>query len=129
MPELLPEYEPSVGTIIDALHSLWGHESSDPAKVARVILRLPASGRLPAHLLGSDAVKYDAEAEAVRAAAAERWREISVSTDFYMPRALPDLQFFTNPGLVFYCKLQWPPCAYRICSSCSSASAGAASDV
>lgn len=94
MPELLPEYEPSVGAIVNALHSLWGHESSDPAKVARVILRLAASDRLPAHLLlGSDAVKYTAEAEAVRATEAERWREISVSTDFDVPRALPDLQF------------------------------------
>jgi len=62
MPELLPEYEPSVGTITDALHSLWGHENSDPAKVTRVILRLAASGRVPAHLLlGSDAVRYAAE--------------------------------------------------------------------
>ena len=61
---------------------------------AQAILRLAASDRLPAHLLlGSDAVKYAAEAEAARAAEAERWREISVSTDFRGPRALPDLQF------------------------------------
>jgi NAD(P)-dependent dehydrogenase (short-subunit alcohol dehydrogenase family) len=94
MPELLPEYEPSVGAIVNALHSLWGHENSDPAKVARVILRVAASDRLPAHLpLGSDAVKYAAEAEAVRTAEADRWREISLSTDFEISRALPDLQF------------------------------------
>ena len=94
MPELLPEYEPSVGTIVNALHAHWGHENSDPAKVAQVILRLAASDRLPAHLLlGSDAVRYAAEAEAARAAEAERWREISVSTDFGEPRALPDLRF------------------------------------
>jgi NAD(P)-dependent dehydrogenase (short-subunit alcohol dehydrogenase family) len=93
-PQLLPDYEPSVGAVVKALHSLWGQENSDPAKVAQVILRLAASDRLPAHLLlGSDAVKYAGEAEAARAANAERWREVSVSTDFNAPRSLAALQF------------------------------------
>jgi NAD(P)-dependent dehydrogenase (short-subunit alcohol dehydrogenase family) len=82
MPELLPDYEPSVGAIVKALKPLWGQENSDPAKVAQVILRLAASDHLPAHLLlGSDAIKYAGEAEAARAADADRWREVSVSTD------------------------------------------------
>src|SRR5271155_1786599 len=81
-PDLLPDYEPSVGAVVKALHSLWGQENSDPAKVAQVILRLADCERLPAHLLlGSDAVKYAGEAEAARAADAARWREVSVSTD------------------------------------------------
>jgi NAD(P)-dependent dehydrogenase (short-subunit alcohol dehydrogenase family) len=93
-PELLPDYEPSVGAIVKALHSLWGKENSDPARVAEVILRLATSDRLPAHLLiGSDAVRYAGEAEAARAADAERWREMSVSTDFNASGALPALQF------------------------------------
>jgi hypothetical protein len=50
MPELLPDYEPSVGAVVRALRPLWGYENSDPAKVAQVILRLAASERLPAHL-------------------------------------------------------------------------------
>ena len=29
VPELLPDYEPSVGAIVKALHSLWGKENSD----------------------------------------------------------------------------------------------------
>jgi NAD(P)-dependent dehydrogenase (short-subunit alcohol dehydrogenase family) len=82
MPELLPDYQPSVGAVVKALRPLWGHENSDPAKVAEVILRLAASNHLPAHLLlGSDAIKYAGEAEAARAADAGRWREVSVSTD------------------------------------------------
>jgi NAD(P)-dependent dehydrogenase (short-subunit alcohol dehydrogenase family) len=82
MPELLPDYEPSVGAIVKALKPLWGHENSDPAKVAQVILRLAASDHLPAHLLlGSDAIKYAGEAEAARAADADRWRDVSVSTN------------------------------------------------
>jgi hypothetical protein len=72
--------------------SLWGQENSEPAKVAQVILRLAVSDRLPAHLLlGSDAVRYAGEAEATRSADADRWREISVSTDAGAPGALPAL--------------------------------------
>ena len=94
LPDLLPDYEPSVGATVRALHGVWGNENSDPAKVAQVILRLAASDRLPAHLLiGSDAVRYAGEAEAARAADAERWREISVSTDFNASGTLPALQF------------------------------------
>src|SRR5271169_1867519 len=93
-PDLLPDYEPSVGAVIEALRSYWGNETSDPVKVAQLILRLASSDRLPAHLLlGSDAVKYAGEAEATRAADAERWREVSVSTDVNAPGSLPDLRF------------------------------------
>jgi NAD(P)-dependent dehydrogenase (short-subunit alcohol dehydrogenase family) len=94
VPELLPDYEPSVGAIIKALASLWGKENSDPAKVAQVILRLAASDRLPAHLLlGSDAVQYAGQAEAARAHDEEQWREVSVSTDFDASTSLPNLRF------------------------------------
>jgi NAD(P)-dependent dehydrogenase (short-subunit alcohol dehydrogenase family) len=94
IPELLPDYEPSVGALTKALKSHWGQENSDPAKVAEVILRLAASDRLPAHLLlGSDAVRYAGQAEETRAADAERWREISVSTDVDRPGNLPALRF------------------------------------
>ena len=94
VPELLADYEPSVGAIVKALHSLWGQENSDPRKVAQIILRLADSDHLPAHLLlGSDAVKYAAQAEAARTADAERWREISVSADFDGPKTLAGLKF------------------------------------
>src|SRR5467141_454458 len=94
IPELLPDYEPSVGSVVKALESYWGHETSDPVKVAQVILRLAAADRLPAHLLlGSDAAKNAGDAEATRAADAERWRDISVSTDFDARGALPDVRF------------------------------------
>jgi NAD(P)-dependent dehydrogenase (short-subunit alcohol dehydrogenase family) len=93
-PDLLPDYEPSVGAVVNALKSYWGHETSDPVKVAQVVLRLAASDRLPAHLLlGSDAVQHAGQAEATRAADAERWREVSVSTDVSATVALPALRF------------------------------------
>jgi len=94
MPDLLPDYEPSVGAVVKALESLWGHENSDPAKVAQVIVRLAACDHLPAHLLlGSDAVRYAGEAEAARAADAEKWRAISISTDVNASNAMPALKF------------------------------------
>jgi NAD(P)-dependent dehydrogenase (short-subunit alcohol dehydrogenase family) len=91
-PDLLPEYEPSVGAVAKALQPFWGQENGDPAKVAQVILRLAASDRLPAHLLlGSDAVQFAGQAEAARAAEAERWRALSVSTDVNAPGSVPPL--------------------------------------
>ncbi len=93
-PDLLPDYEPSVGAVVNALKSYWGQETSDPVKVAQLVLRLAASDSLPAHLLlGSDAVQYSGQAEATRAADADRWREISISTDVNARGALPDLRF------------------------------------
>jgi NAD(P)-dependent dehydrogenase (short-subunit alcohol dehydrogenase family) len=94
MPELLPEYEPSVGEFAKATKSYWGQEASDPTKVAQVILRLASSEILPAHLLiGSDAVQFAAQAEASRAADAALWREVSVSTDVNAAVSLPELRF------------------------------------
>ena len=92
LPELLPDYEPSVGAVVTTLKSHWGQENGDPAKVAQVILRLAGSDRLPPHLLlGSDAIHYAGQAEAARAADTERWREISVSIDVNTTVSLPDL--------------------------------------
>jgi len=92
LPELLPDYEPSVGAVVTTLKSHWGQENGDPAKVAQVILRLAGSDRLPPHLLlGSDAIHYAGQAEAARAADTERWREISVSIDINATVSLPDL--------------------------------------
>jgi NAD(P)-dependent dehydrogenase (short-subunit alcohol dehydrogenase family) len=93
-PVLLPEYEPSVGAVVRALASYWGNEISDPAKVAQLILRLADSNQLPAHLLiGSDAAEFAGQAEATRSAEAERWREVSVSTDFNASEPLPAVKF------------------------------------
>ena len=93
-PELLPDYEPSVGAVAKALKSYWGKEVSDPVKVAQVVLRLAASDSLPAHLLiGSDAVRFAAEAEKTRAAEATQWQEMSLSTDVDSSTALPEVRF------------------------------------
>src|SRR6202162_235651 len=93
-PDLLPDYEPSVGSVVKALASYWGHASTDPVKVAQVVLRLAASDSLPAHLLiGSDAVRFAGEAEKTREAEDTQWRQMSLSTDADSSTALPDMQF------------------------------------
>src|SRR5271163_1363420 len=93
-PELLPDYEPSVGAVAKALKSYWGKEVSDPVKVAQVVLRLAASDSLPAHLLiGSDAVRFAGEAEKTREAEAAQWRQMSLSTDVNSSTVLPDMRF------------------------------------
>jgi NAD(P)-dependent dehydrogenase (short-subunit alcohol dehydrogenase family) len=82
MPTLLPEYEPSVGALVNMLERYWGHETSDPAKVAQVILRLDTEEQLPAHLLlGSDTVQYARFVEDNRESDAKAWRDVSLSTD------------------------------------------------
>lgn len=86
----LPDYEPSVGALLDMLTPYIGHETGDPAKVAQLVVRLAAHDAPPLHLLaGSDAVHYAGEADAARAVEGERWRAISVSTDFACEGALP----------------------------------------
>jgi NAD(P)-dependent dehydrogenase (short-subunit alcohol dehydrogenase family) len=98
-PVILPDYETSVGALVKMLEPHWGLESGDPAKVARVILRLAEEDALPAHLLlGSDAVRFAAQAEAARAADAARWRQISLSTDVDSAGPLPELDFGSSPS-------------------------------
>jgi NAD(P)-dependent dehydrogenase (short-subunit alcohol dehydrogenase family) len=94
IPELLPDYEASVGTFIKMLQGHWGHEMSAPEKVAQVILQLASKEQLPAHLLlGSDAVQYARLAEEKRESDAKAWHDISVSTDAENAKELPDLKF------------------------------------
>jgi NAD(P)-dependent dehydrogenase (short-subunit alcohol dehydrogenase family) len=91
LPEVLEDYAPSVGAIITLLGQFAGNETSDPAKVAQIVLKLAYHEQPPEHLLlGSDALHYFSEADKARNASAAAWREVSVSTDFAAPAALPE---------------------------------------
>jgi NAD(P)-dependent dehydrogenase (short-subunit alcohol dehydrogenase family) len=91
MPELLTDYEPSVGVLQNLFKQIAGNEASDPGRVAQVILRLAAHENPPAHLLlGSDALQYFGQVDAARAAAAEQWREVSLSTDVTAGGPIPN---------------------------------------
>src|ERR1700726_1250881 len=74
MPDLLPEYEASVGSMRKITRSLEGRAEGDPRKIADVILQLANSEEVPVRLiLGVDAEKRVQQAEAARASEAAKW--------------------------------------------------------
>jgi len=82
-PDLLPEYEATVGSFLKMLRGLEGRWESDPRKIADVILQLANSDEVPVRLiLGVDAEKRVRQAEAALAAEADKWRHLTVSTVF-----------------------------------------------
>ena len=82
-PDLLPDYEASVGSRLKMLRSLEGRAEGDPRKIADVIVQLANSDDVPMRLiLGVDAEQRVREAEAARASVAEKWRHLTVSTIF-----------------------------------------------
>src|ERR1700719_1229891 len=82
-PDLLPEYEATVGSFLKILRSLEERAEGDPRKIAGVILQLANSDEVPVRLiLGVDAEKRVQHAEAARAAEADKWRHLTVSTVF-----------------------------------------------
>lgn len=89
---ILEDYEQSVGVAMDRFADHWGNENGDPARVAAVIMKIAEADVLPPHiLLGSDALQMAREAEAARAADAERWSDISLSTDIDAKGPIPPL--------------------------------------
>jgi NAD(P)-dependent dehydrogenase (short-subunit alcohol dehydrogenase family) len=82
-PELLPDYEASVGSMLKLLRNLQGRSEGDPRKISDVIVELANSDEVPVRLiLGVDAEKRVQQAEASRASEAEKWRHLTVSTVF-----------------------------------------------
>src|ERR1700723_1708554 len=83
MPDLLPDYEASVGSMLKLLRSLEGRSEGDPRKTADVIVQLAKSDEVPVRLiLGVDAEERVHRAEAARTREAEKWRHLTVSTVF-----------------------------------------------
>ncbi|WGS50161.1 SDR family NAD(P)-dependent oxidoreductase [Paraburkholderia sp. D15] len=91
-PELLPDYEASVGMVTGMLKEYRGREASDIAKVAQVVLKLAYHDALPPHLLlGSDAVYFCGAGDKARTENAEAWRAVSLSTDYAATGPVPAL--------------------------------------
>jgi NAD(P)-dependent dehydrogenase (short-subunit alcohol dehydrogenase family) len=91
-PELLPEYEASVGPILKLLQAIEGRQEGDPRKIADLIVRLANSEDVPVRLiLGVDAEKRVQRAEAARASEAEKWRHLTLSTVFENAETIPEL--------------------------------------
>jgi NAD(P)-dependent dehydrogenase (short-subunit alcohol dehydrogenase family) len=82
-PELLTEYEASVGAFTKILRGLEGRAEGDPRKIAGVIVQLANSDDVPTRLiLGVDAEQRVQKAEAARASEAEKFRHLTHSTVF-----------------------------------------------
>jgi NAD(P)-dependent dehydrogenase (short-subunit alcohol dehydrogenase family) len=91
-PDLLPDYEVSVGSLLKLLRSVEGQAEGDPRKIADVIVQLANSDEVPLRLiLGVDAEKWVQRAEAARASEAEKWRHFTVSTAFDDAELIPEL--------------------------------------
>ena len=91
-PEMMPDYQASVGALMKVLDGNRGRSEGDPKRIADVIVRLANSDAVPVRLiLGRDAESYVQQVEAARAAEAMNYRELTLSTIF--PDALenPDL--------------------------------------
>lgn len=83
LPELLPEYEPSVGPIYQMMAAEYGSSASDPKRIAGVVVKLSNTQDIPKRLiLGKDAETYVAQGEAARAKEAAKHRDLTLSTEF-----------------------------------------------
>lgn len=81
--DIRDDYQPSVGELVRLRNSLRSSAQSDPAKVAKAILQVAAEPRPPMRLLaGSDAVFMASIAAEARAKEDEKWRALSLSTDY-----------------------------------------------
>jgi NAD(P)-dependent dehydrogenase (short-subunit alcohol dehydrogenase family) len=77
------EYNPTLGLLTEWRRNHQGKERGNPAKAAEVILQIAAIEEPPLRLLlGSDAVYLAGLVAAQRAAEDEKWKELSLSTDF-----------------------------------------------
>jgi NAD(P)-dependent dehydrogenase (short-subunit alcohol dehydrogenase family) len=98
-PELLPEYEPSVGSMLKMLRSLDGRSEGDTQKIADVVVQLANSDEVPRRLiLGVDAAKRVQQAEAARASEAEKWQHLTISTVFE-DRQFDSRMYMANSGI------------------------------
>jgi NAD(P)-dependent dehydrogenase (short-subunit alcohol dehydrogenase family) len=78
-----PEYDAVVGAAIRMQREYDGHQPGDPSRAAKVILQLVEMDHPPLRIaLGGDAVEAVSSADGKRLEELERWRSISISTDY-----------------------------------------------
>ncbi len=91
-PQVLPEYESSVGAIYKLLASVRGNSEGDPKKIADLIVKLANTQDVPKRLiLGKDAEVRVKNAESARAEEATKYRELTLSTVFPDAPVIPGL--------------------------------------
>jgi NAD(P)-dependent dehydrogenase (short-subunit alcohol dehydrogenase family) len=78
-----PDYDAVVGAAVRMQRDYDGRQPGDPAKAAAVVLKLADMDRPPLRIaLGSDAVDAIAVTDRLRLEELEKWRTLSVSTDY-----------------------------------------------
>jgi NAD(P)-dependent dehydrogenase (short-subunit alcohol dehydrogenase family) len=78
-----PEYDAVVGAAVRMQREYDGRQPGDPVRAAQVVLKIATMDRPPFRIpLGSDAVKAIEQADRTRLDELQRWRELSLSTDF-----------------------------------------------
>ena len=83
LPELLPEYQTSVGPIYKMMTANAGSSESDPKKIAEIIVSLSHAEDVPKRLiLGNDAEEYVHRIEGARSEEANKYRDLTLSTGF-----------------------------------------------
>lgn len=82
--EHLPEgYEASLGEFKALIDAYAGHEVGDPERIAKLIVALASRTSIPSRLvLGSDAWHVIETEERQRHATMQRWKPVTLSTDF-----------------------------------------------
>jgi NAD(P)-dependent dehydrogenase (short-subunit alcohol dehydrogenase family) len=91
-PEVMPEYEESVGAIYRLLDSIRGKAEGDPKKIADVVVKLANSEDVPKRLiLGKDAEIRVKNVETARAEEAAKYRDLTLSTVFPDAPVIPGL--------------------------------------
>lgn len=77
------DYEKTAGAMMKALEDMAGKQIGDPERAATAIIEAVSSPEPPLHLvLGSDALRRTLEKQTRFAAELERWKDVSLSTDF-----------------------------------------------
>jgi len=91
-PNLLPDYEPSVGAIYKLLAAVRNKTEGDPKRIAALIVKLANSPEIPTRLiLGKDAELRVQHQEKARAEEAAKYRDLTLSTVFPDAPVIPGL--------------------------------------
>jgi hypothetical protein len=82
-PPVSEPYQATVGAAAEAMRDFTATAHGDPEKVAQVVLQIAELDEPPLRLLlGKDSYNYGRAAWTARLAEDEKWRELSLSTDF-----------------------------------------------
>lgn len=82
IPPISAPYQQTVGAFADMLRKMSGNESSDPAKVAAIVLGMALREDAPTRLLiGADSAQYAAQLATSMAESDQKWRDVTISAE------------------------------------------------